>query len=81
MEHDIEYVVWVDAVASAGWQDRSQDYPLHECVSVGSIVQEDEERIVLAGTWSDTDQGEQINCVISIPIAWIKKRGTLTVWK
>ena len=81
MEHNVEYVEWVDAVASSGWEDRSHDYPLHKCFSVGSLVYEDEERIVLAGTWSSQDDADHVNCVISIPIAWIKKRGTLTVWK
>lgn len=80
-ELNVEFVEWVDAVANAGWQDRSQGFPLHTCYSVGSLVEEDEDRIVLAGTWSKEDQWDQVNCVISIPKAWIKNRSMLTVWK
>ena len=80
-EHNVEYVEWVDAVASSGWQDRSQGFPLHTCYSVGNLVEESEDHVVLAGTWSTADQGDQVNCVIAIPKAWIKNRGTLTIWK
>lgn len=81
MAHEIEYIEWIDAVATAGWQDRTQGFPVHTCHSVGVIVEEDEDHVTLAGTWSSQEQGDQVNCVISIPVAWIKNRGTMTVWK
>lgn len=81
LEHKVEYVEWMDAVATSGWLDKDQDFPLHKCCSVGVLVHEDEERLVLSGTWSKLESEDQVNCVIAIPKSWIVERGTLTIWK
>jgi hypothetical protein len=70
----IVYVHWVDAVADNGWEDVSKA-AVHDCHTVGYLIDETKEAICLASTVSiDTS-----NARMHIPTAWIKKRKVLTL--
>lgn len=78
--HQIEFIEWVDAVAATGWMDRRIGFPVQICYSVGSLVEESKEHIVLAGSWGKPEpDADHVNCVISIPKAWVKNRKTVKV--
>ena len=77
---EVEYVEWIDAVASTGWMERSTGFPVQTCFSIGQLIEEGKDHIALAGSWgSPADQEQHVNCVISIPKAWIKQRKKLKV--
>ena len=66
----ITLVVWYDAVAESGWtsqQDAKVNCKLDKCVSVGHLVDQNNERILLACTKSENEY----NAMINIPNAWI----------
>jgi hypothetical protein len=70
----IVYVHWVDAVADNGWEDVIKA-AVHDCHTVGYLIDETKEAICLASTVSiDTS-----NARIHIPKGWIKKRKVLTL--
>ncbi len=71
----IEHIEWIDAVASVGW-DRGcgGTRPAH-IISVGKLVYEDKDSIVLAGTFSYAD--DETNGRMAIPKGWIKNRKTI----
>ena len=65
----VTYVHWVDAVADCEWQqDVKAD--IHDCFTVGFVVDETAEAICIASTISDKDS----NARMHIPKAWIKER-------
>ena len=68
----IIYCEWKDACAYSGW-DSEENYNLCLIKSVGFLVKETKEKIVLAVSKSD---GE-FNAVMVIPKAWIVKKKTL----
>lgn len=68
------YLEWVDAVADLGWEDNVKA-TLHECQTVGYIIDETKDAICVASTWSKTMN----NARMHIPKAWIKKRKVLTI--
>lgn len=77
---EIEFVEWIDAVASTGWMERSSGFPVQTCFSIGQLIEEGKDHIVLAGTWGHPeDTIQQVNCVMSIPKAWVKQRKKLKV--
>jgi len=66
----ITLVVWYDAVAENGWitkEDAKANCKLDKCVSIGHLVDQNEERILIACTKSDNEY----NAMINIPNAWI----------
>ena len=70
---EVEYVEWIDAVASTGWMERSSGFPVQMCHSIGVLIEESKDHIALAGSWGKpTPEENHVNCVISIPKAWIK---------
>lgn len=72
---EIAVIIWDDAVASCGWMDHPADEKPHRCTSVGLVVFEDAEHIVLAGSWSTAPEGVmQTNNRISIPASWVRSR-------
>ena len=80
MNQSVEYIKWIDAVASTGWAPKSTGFPIQICHSVGVVIEDTKEHIALAGSWGETQHGEpDVNCVISIPKAWIKQRKKLKV--
>ena len=65
----ITYLHWVDAVADVGWEtDVKAD--VHDCFTVGFIVDETADSICIASTVSDRDS----NARMHVPKAWIKER-------
>jgi hypothetical protein len=70
------YVEWEDAAASIGWGDGSTD-DVSSCVSIGKVVKETSNALILAGTWGAEDS--DTNCRIAIPKGWIRKRKVLKV--
>ncbi len=63
------YIEWVDAVASNGWEDNHKA-ELHPCVTMGFLIDENKEAILIASTIS---MGST-NARMHIPKAWIRKR-------
>tara|TARA_R110000787_G_scaffold167621_3_gene280558 strand:+ start:557 stop:811 length:255 start_codon:yes stop_codon:yes gene_type:complete len=67
----VTLVVWYDAVAETGWitdTEAKTSCKLDKCVSIGYLVDKNQERILLACTKSDN----QYNALINIPNAWIE---------
>jgi hypothetical protein len=77
------YVEWTDASSGPGWQridEIQQQRPLR-CRSVGWLVHEDKDHIVLAASTYMPIEGfvMQAACDISIPLGMITKRKVLRV--
>lgn len=66
----ILYVEWVDAVANTGWDTAENADPVHRCKTIGFLIKEDKESMVIASTISEKES----NARMTIPKAWIKKR-------
>jgi len=62
-------VEWIDAVCSSGWEIDSKP-ELHPCTTLGYLITEDTDAIVIASTLSLGSN----NARMIIPKAWIKKR-------
>jgi hypothetical protein len=65
----ITYLHWVDAVADVEWQNEVKA-EVHDCYTVGFIVDENADAICIASTVSDKDS----NARMHIPKAWVKER-------
>lgn len=65
-------VKWIDAVADSGWEEKTKA-EIHHCITVGFLIDETEEALCIASTWSHN----QTNARIHIPKAWIKDRKVL----
>jgi hypothetical protein len=65
-------VSWIDAVADVGWEEKTKAN-IHHCITVGYLVDETDEALCLASTWSI----DQTNARMHIPKAWIKNRKVL----
>ena len=65
-------LTWIDAVADSGWETKTKA-EIHHCITVGYLVDETDEAICLASTWSI----DQTNARMHIPKAWIKNRKVL----
>ena len=70
----VVYIEWVDAVADVGWEAASKA-EIHPCHSVGFIIDETEDALCLALTWSYN----QTNARMHIPKAWIKNRRNINI--
>jgi hypothetical protein len=66
-------VSWIDAVADVGWEGKTKA-EIHHCITVGYVVDETDEALCLASTWSI----DQTNARMHIPKAWIKNRKVLS---
>jgi len=66
-------VSWIDAVADVGWEGKTKA-EIHHCITVGYLVDETDEALCLASTWSV----DQTNARMHIPKAWIKNRKVLS---
>lgn len=64
------YVEWADASTRGGWHFNG-DCQLMDCFTLGWLMWEDDEKIVVCTTRSDDDGMVSSN---TIPKAWIKKR-------
>lgn len=65
-------VSWIDAVADVGWEAKTKA-EIHHCLTVGYLIDETDEALCLASTWSI----DQTNARMHIPKAWIKHRKVL----
>ena len=66
----VTLVIWYDAVAENGWitgEEAKTNCKLDKCVSIGHLVDRNEERILLACTKSENEY----NALINIPNTWI----------
>ena len=68
----IVQVSWIDAVADVGWEGKTKA-EIHHCITVGYVVDETDEALCVASTWSIY----QTNARMHIPKAWIKNRKVL----
>jgi len=64
---------WIDAVADSGWEEKTKA-EIHHCITVGFLVDETDEALCIASTWSHN----QTNARIHIPKAWIKDRKVIS---
>lgn len=67
------YVEWVDAVADVGWDDEPEKVSVHLIKSVGWLVKDNKNEIVLAADYSDGDTNRRI----AIPKSWIRNKKPL----
>lgn len=69
----VEFIQWYDASSDHGWQE-TKDVTPHKALtySVGFVVKETKQAIVLANTWDQ--ESETCNCIMTIPIGMIKRR-------
>lgn len=67
----VVFVHWQDAVSEDAWEDieEAKKSKPHTIFTVGFLVDEDDDRILLALNWDPL--GEAVSQTISIPIAWI----------
>lgn len=71
-------VEWTDAAASVGWTTEYQDEGTHTIHSVGYVIREDDEDILLAADASyHKDEALDTNRRLAIPVKWIKSRKEL----
>jgi len=77
----LEIIEWVDASASVGWmsdEDVAADSSQHVqlCVSVGFLVYEDKNQIILGGTTGANESSGHLesNNRIAVPKAWLRER-------
>lgn len=71
--YKVIYVEWVDAKGSIGWEDLPdviKEDSIDYCKSLGFLIHEDADQIILANSIS----GKQSNGRIAIPKKWLKKR-------
>ena len=73
--HTIESVEWIDAVAHVGWDVKCGGVRPALIISVGKLVHEDKDSLVLAGTFGAVD--DETNARMAIPKGWIKNRKTI----
>lgn len=72
--HVIEVVEWADAVADVGWMDAREELKVARIVSVGRVVQETKDQLVIAGTFGAHEHDTDTNCRIAIPKDWVQRR-------
>lgn len=70
-------VEWVDIVADVGWEPSSHVTKTHPCHSVGWLMFEDKNTIVLCSTKSTVDRRTETNNRIAIPKATIISKKVL----
>lgn len=70
---NIVQVSWIDAVADSGWEEKTKA-EIHHCITVGFLIDETDEALCIASTWSHN----QTNARIHIPKAWINNRKVLS---
>lgn len=67
----VTFVTWQDAVSEDAWEDitEAKKSKPHTIFSVGFLIDEDDDRILLGLNW-DAER-EAVSQTIAIPIAWI----------
>lgn len=67
-----ELIKWDDARSFNGWHDINDDFQPAKCVSVGWVVFEDDNKLVLVGTINHTD--DNLGDPWVIPVGCITER-------
>ena len=67
------YVEWVDAVADVGWDYEVEATKISLVKSVGWLVRETKDEIVLAADYSDGDTNRRM----AIPKSWVRNKKPL----
>lgn len=67
------YVEWVDAVADVGWDYEVEQTKVSLIKSVGWLVRETKDEIVLAADYSDGDTNRRM----AIPKSWVRNKKAL----
>ena len=67
------YVEWVDAVADVGWNYEVEDTKISLIKSVGWLVRDTKDEIVLAADYSEGDTNRRM----AIPKAWVRNKKPL----
>lgn len=75
--NDLLLVEWVDIVTDVGWEDKSKTLNTHHCVSVGWVLSEDKNTLVLYSTYGTGPDATETNNRIAIPKATITSRKVL----
>jgi hypothetical protein len=78
-KHDVELVVWRDAVADVGWKVHSDAEETQEVYSIGLLVADNDNAIVLGGSWGDNGESMETNNRITIPKGWVTSRKKVRV--
>lgn len=78
MGERIVEVEWIDSSATHGWHNDSQHPRLSPCRSVGFVLRDDDEQILLAESLDETDPDPtttiaRFGCVTVIPRCAVKK--------
>lgn len=68
----LTYVEWLDATADIGWSDK-EDLKAHLIKSVGWVIHESKDELVLAADYSPPETNRRL----AIPIGWIKTKRSL----
>lgn len=83
-KNQLYYVEWLDAVTDTGWAHPKDDLVLHKCLSVGWIIRETKQEIVLAADTSDPECGDddfEVNRRIAIPKSWVTLKRKIQIPK
>lgn len=75
LKYPVVYVEWVDAETEGGWEEEKEIGKLPVCATLGFLVKETEDTIVVASTYEST----HTNARIKIPRAWLKSYTVLKV--
>lgn len=71
------FIIWLDAASNDEWTatEGAMEQGLHEIHTVGHLISEDHQKIVLGLSKDIT--GDSVSNYIAIPKAWIKERGEM----
>jgi hypothetical protein len=72
-------VTWDDAVADVGWKEQHEADLPQRCTSIGMVVIEDDDCLVVAGTWGMNGEKMETNNRITIPRGWIIKQTLVNI--
>lgn len=74
---EIELVVWHDAVADSCWADQGDEATTDRVNTVGVVLKETPEYIVIAGSWGQSQNDTlQSNARMTIPKGMLIRRQT-----
>lgn len=68
-------IEWDDAYSEVGWEIGDNNAAPARCVSVGRVLKETEDSVVLCGSWGKADP--ETNERMVLPLGWIVTRKVL----
>jgi hypothetical protein len=78
-KYDVELIIWHDAVADVGWKTHADAEGTQEVHSIGLVVADNDNAIVLGGSWGEGGEGMETNNRITIPKSWVIARKKVRV--